>query len=256
MRTVRRGYIDRDEILFGGVQREKILDAAVDARWLMDRGYGKDSAITFTGNHYMLTERQRTAMARSIMPESELKARKSKEQMTLGKEVLIDGLNTIITLETALSHSVVLRGDDGALRDVAGLHGTYRIIDKTATAIDLVLSELSELHVRKAVFLLDRPVSNSGSLKKLIIQRADGLDMEVEVILDDNPDNLMTGRTDVISSDGPVLEKSAGWFNLSSRIVSKMIPQAWVFGFNHDEGETPPSSSQQAGHTMCGPHRP
>lgn len=78
------------------------------------------------------------------MSDEDREERKSRELQAPGREVLIDGLNTIITLETALSDSVVLCGDDGVLRDVAGLHGTYRIIDKTPQAIDMILASLTE----------------------------------------------------------------------------------------------------------------
>ena len=136
MKSIRRGYVDKDEELFGGSQRAKILSAANDARWLMNRGYSAESAITFTSNHYLLTSRQRMAIFRSILNDEDKTTRLKKEILKPGTEVLIDGLNIIITLETALSHSLVLRGDDGVLRDVAGLHGTYRIIDKTVKAIE------------------------------------------------------------------------------------------------------------------------
>ena len=53
---------------------------------------------------------------------------------------------------------------DGNIRDLAGLRGTYKLIDKTDRAIDLIGQELEKLKVSKAVFYLDKPVSNSGRL--------------------------------------------------------------------------------------------
>ena len=154
-----------------------------------------------------------------------------KEILKPSTEVLIDGLNIIITLETALSHSLVLRGDDGVLRDVAGLHGTYRIIDKTAKAIKLILQTLSNLDVRNATFILDKPVSNSGSLKQLILKISRNFNLEVVAELDMNPDQIFVDKENVISSDGPVILRSSSWFNLNSMIVRDMIPDTWVFNF-------------------------
>lgn len=231
MKSIRRGYVDKDEELFGGSQRAKILSAANDARWLMNRGYSAESAITFTSNHYLLTSRQRMAIFRSILNDEDKTTRLKKEILKPGTEVLIDGLNIIITLETALSHSLVLRGDDGVLRDVAGLHGTYRIIDKTAKAIKLILQTLSNLDVRNATFILDKPVSNSGSLKQLILEISRNFNHEVVVELDMNPDQIFVDKENVISSDGPVILKSSSWFNLNSMIVRDMIPDTWVFNF-------------------------
>ena len=231
MKSIRRGYVDKDEELFGGSQRAKILSAANDARWLMNRGYSAESAITFTSNHYLLTSRQRMAIFRSILNDEDKTTRFKKEILKPGTDVLIDGLNIIITLETALSHSLVLRGDDGVLRDVAGLHGTYRIIDKTAKAIKLILQTLSNLDVRNATFILDKPVSNSGSLKQLILEISRNINLEVVVKLDMNPDLIFVDKENVISSDGPVILRSSSWFNLNSMIVRDMIPDTWVFNF-------------------------
>ena len=231
MKSIRRGYVDKDEELFGGSQRAKILSAANDARWLMNRGYSAESAITFTSNHYLLTSRQRMAIFRSILNDEDKTTRLKKEILKPGTEVLIDGLNIIITLETALSHSLVLRGDDGVLRDVAGLHGTYRIIDKTAKAIQQILQTLSNLDVRNATFILDKPVSNSGSLKQLILEISRNFNLKVVVELDMNPDQIFVDKENVISSDGPVILRSSSWFNLNSMIVRDMIPDTWVFNF-------------------------
>ncbi len=231
MKSIRRGYVDKDEELFSGSQRAKILSAANDARWLMNRGYSAESAITFTSNHYLLTSRQRMAIFRSILPDEDKTTRLKKEILKPGTEVLIDGLNIIITLETALSHSLVLRGDDGVLRDVAGLHGTYRIIDKTAKAIEQILQTLSNLDVRNATFILDKPVSNSGSLKQLILEISRNFNLKVVVELDMNPDQIFVDKENVISSDGPVILRSSSWFNLNSMIVRDMIPYTWVFNF-------------------------
>ena len=235
MKSVRRGYVDKDEELFAGAQRIKILSAANDARWLMNRGYSAESAITFSSNHYLLTSRQRMAIFRSILNDEDKATRQKKEILKPGSEVLVDGLNIIITLETALSHSLVLRGDDGVLRDVAGLHGTYRIIDKTEKAVELILQTLSCLDVRKATFILDKPVSNSGSLKQLILELSKNYNIDVDAELNMNPDLLFVDKENVISSDGPVLQRSFSWYNLNSMVIRRMIPDAWIFDFKYEE---------------------
>lgn len=81
----------------------------------------------------------------------------------------IDGFNLIITLEVALSGSPILLGKDGVFRDLAGLRGTYRLIDKTDTALNLIGKILRELNVPWVRFYLDSPVSNSGRLKSKIL---------------------------------------------------------------------------------------
>ena len=116
-------------------------------------------ASTFVGNHYLLSERQRLALVRSISPKESVENRRSKEikEDLEGCVVNIDGFNTIITLEIAFSDSLLLKCMDGTIRDLAGLRGTYRLIDKTERAIVEIGRLLECKKVKKAVFYLDAP---------------------------------------------------------------------------------------------------
>ena len=51
---------------------------------------------------------------------------------------------------------------DGTARDLCGLHGSYRLIDKTDLVLALLFDALARLAPERAVFVLDAPVSNSG----------------------------------------------------------------------------------------------
>jgi hypothetical protein len=81
-----------------------------------------------------------------------------------GRPVSIDGFNLIITLETALSGGIVLRGRDGVLRDLSSIHGTYRAVQETDRAIKLAAAALLTITPGPVRWLLDQPVSNSGRL--------------------------------------------------------------------------------------------
>ena len=111
-------------------------------------------ASTFIGNHYQLSERQRIALMRTVASKEDITARISKlkqaDEMT-GETVHLDGFNEIITLEVALSGSPILSCMDGTYRDLAGLRGTYRIIDTAELAVRLILSELRKLSVNRFI---------------------------------------------------------------------------------------------------------
>src|SRR5207245_4573046 len=85
-----------------------------------------------------------------------------------GEALVIDGFNRILHLEVALSGGVLLRCRDGCTRDLASLHGSYRSVVETETAIRLAGEALAELAPRSVEWLLDRPVSNSGRLAQRI----------------------------------------------------------------------------------------
>ncbi|WP_041219291.1 DUF5616 domain-containing protein [Desulfitobacterium dichloroeliminans] len=48
--------------------------------------------------------------------------------------LIIDGFNLIIALEVTLSGSIIILGRDGVQRDLAGLRGSYKIIEQTDKA--------------------------------------------------------------------------------------------------------------------------
>jgi len=231
MTTVRRGYSPHDQCDFTGPALDKLKTAAQELRYLLDRGYALSGAATFVGNHHQLSERQRLALVRSICSREDEAAREAKRrepEAMAGQTAHIDGFNAVITLEVALSGSPVLACCDGTVRDLAGLRGSYRLIDKTETALRMIVRELKSLAVAEAVFWLDRPVSNSGRLKARILEIAaeeEGLAAQAELV--DSADAVLWGKENVISSDSVILDRCPGWFNLNGRIIP-LIPDVWI----------------------------
>ena len=156
METVKRGYEPKDTIEFGPKAAAKLNAAAQELVFLMDQGYDTKSASTFVGNHHLLSERQRLALARITSPRAALEERERKRLRETPEALVLDGFNTVITLEVALSGSLLLKGMDGTIRDLAGLRGSYRIVDKTVRAVELLLGRMEALGVKDALFYLDK----------------------------------------------------------------------------------------------------
>ena len=164
--NAKRGYVPEDERNFSTAALETMRTASRHISFLINEGYDLKQASTFVGNHYLLSERQRLAIMRSLATQEQLAQRKAKEKAS-EKEVWIDGFNTIITLEVMLSDSILFACMDGTVRDLAALRGTYRIIPETREAVRLLFKMLMEMGVESVHILLDEPVSNSGRLKAL-----------------------------------------------------------------------------------------
>ena len=135
----------------------------------------------------------------------------------------IDGFNTIITLEVALSNSLIIKSMDETIRDLAGLRGTYSVIDKTEVAIKLIGEFLLEHKIKKAIFYLDRPVSNSGRLKMKILEMFEGLELQIEVENIDNVDSVLKSKENVVSSDAIILDNCISWVNLNRNIIEEKL---------------------------------
>ena len=81
METVKRGFVPKDTVEFGPKAAAKLNAAAQELAFLLDRGYDTKSASTFVGNHHLLSERQRLALARITSPRAALEEReRNKEQ--------------------------------------------------------------------------------------------------------------------------------------------------------------------------------
>ena len=222
-KSVKRGYVPTDAREFGEKQLPNLKASAEEVYYLLNRGYSVKNASTFVGNHHLLSERQRLAIARAVSPESQIQIRKQKElsdKELQGKTLFIDGFNTIITLEIAFSESLLLKCMDGTIRDLAGLRGTYRLVDKTDTALNAIRETLSDLQIEKAVFYLDAPVSNSGRLAERIHDLLEGAPFAVETKIENAVDFLLKQQQEyIISADAIILDECKSWYNLNRKII-------------------------------------
>jgi uncharacterized tellurite resistance protein B-like protein len=225
-----RGPHPEDPRLF----REKALPvlraAYAEVSWLLGRGYRIESALRVVGEHHQLHARQRLALQRTACSEELCAARRAKAlrpQQAGEGPWSIDGFNLIITLEVGLSKGLLLRGGDRSLRDLAGLRGSYHLVEETDTAIELLGTAIRILRPPAIRIWLDSPVANSGRLRARIGERAASWPAPVEIELAQDPDRCLVGKERVISSDSAVLDACASWLNLAAWIFTDLRPEPW-----------------------------
>ncbi len=233
--NTRRGFDPKDKRFFSEEAVINLGIAQEEIQWLLDRDYKIDTVINFVGNHYLLSSRQRLALRRATAMEIQYKKRKSTLLPLENAEhgcIFIDGFNIIITLEVALSGSILILGKDGVLRDLAGLRGTYRLINKTKTALNLIGTVLNKLNVPEVKFFLDKSVSNSGRLRNEILNHSKIWNIPTEVELVRNPDPILSNMGRVVTGDSVILDNCKSWFNISRKIVGDYIKDAWIVRFD------------------------
>ncbi|ALW85234.1 hypothetical protein AUC43_09080 [Hymenobacter sedentarius] len=229
--TRHRGPHPADAQLFAPQWLPVLRRAVEELSWLLTRGYPRGSTIKLVGDRYALTERQRWAVGRAACTDEQCQRRKATQlppAALRGRPVSIDGFNLIILLETALSGGVVLRGRDGALRDLASIHGTYRAVQETDRAIRLTAAVLLPLAPGPVRWLLDQPVSNSGRLAARLRELGPelGLPWRVEVVM--NPDVELSETPDVVvTADSAVLDRTGAWLNLGALVLEREPPR-WL----------------------------
>lgn len=221
--NAKRGYVPEDERNFSHAALEKMRTASRHVGYLINEGYDLKQATTFVGNHYLLSERQRLAIMRSLATEEQLTERSRKEVSAVsGRDVYIDGFNIIITMEVLLSDSILFSCMDGTVRDLAALRGTYRNIPETQDAVRLLLETLRELEVRAAHVLLDEPVSNSGRLKALIAEAGEGYPFDLDIQILRDVDRVLWEQENVITTDSVILDHCVSWVNLTAICMARL----------------------------------
>lgn len=223
-----RGPHPEDPQLFASGKEPLLCEAARDLAWLWSRGYAQPSSEKLVGDRYQLVKRQRAAVARSCCSDRALADRLRRERPVkaiAGEALWIDGFNVITTLEVAFSGGVLLRGREGAIRDMAGVHGSYRLIEETLPALGLCLHALMTWEPQSVTFLLDQPVSNSGRLAGELRRLIQGLGLvdevwRVEVVRDPDPVLADCEGGLIATADAGVLDAGGDWVNLVSHMLS------------------------------------
>ena len=230
-----RGPHPQDAELFSAKCIQQLRAAVEELSWLLSHGYAPASSLKLVGDRHQLRERQRLLVARAACSDAQRDHRHRTcvaPAAVTGKSVWIDGLNLLITVEGALSGAVIFRGRDGCLRDLCSVHGSYRKVAETDAALKAVGELLGALRPGKVIWLLDRPVSNSGRLAQRIRTIAAESHWPWEVRLAQNPDRDLSNENEsvIVSSDSVVLDHATQWLALPEAIVVPIRSDIIEFG--------------------------
>jgi hypothetical protein len=237
-----RGAHPKDAQFFSQAALPALRCAVGDLSWLLSRGYPLRAALALVGDRDGLTLRQRQAIRRCACSDEqrvERRARRATPETMPGAPVWIDGFNLLTTVEAALAGGVLLLARDGALRDMASMHGSYRFVEETRPAIAAVAKILEDRQVECCRWLLDAPVSNSGRLAMLLREFATEHDLRwvVEVVHD--PDKvLVTAPVDVLvaSADSQIMDGARRTWQLARETVEGMGPTRWILDLASEDG--------------------
>ncbi|NMR34758.1 DUF434 domain-containing protein [Chryseobacterium aquaticum] len=194
-------------------------------QYLLSRGFAEKASSELIGNHYRLKTRQIQAVRGASASENQIQNRKSK-QLTISdlnnKTVYLDGFNILILLESLLSEAYIFEGVDGCFRDLSGVFGTYKRVNQTFASIEWITTFFKKAKVEKLVWVFDKPVSNSGRIKQIILDFAIENHLNWEVELEFNPDKFLVENAEItVSSDAWILDHCKNWFNLVGYLIDE-----------------------------------
>lgn len=216
--------------------------AASHLSWLLTRGYAETSALKLVGDRFRLEARQRLAVRRAACSKQAWASRKQRQlplSELAGQPVSVDGFNLLTTVEAAMAGGVLLDCQDGCLRDMASMHGSYRSVEETLPALQAVGRVLHDSNPRQVTWWLDRPVSNSGRLGESIRQLAAAQCWTWQVRIVPDPDFELRRTGDiVVSADSVILDSCQRWANLAPEVVRQVCPEARLIPFHEFEAES------------------
>jgi hypothetical protein len=225
-----RGPHPDDHKLFSPEQVPGLRAATHDLSWLLERRYAPESALKLVGDRYQLKARQRAAVLRAACSDTQVSARRARQltpDQLRGQTLCIDGFNVITSLEVALSGGVLLISRDGVIRDIAGVHGSYRSVEETEPAIMLLAQMAQTWGVASCEIYLDEPVSNSGRLRAYIMQLAAAHNLPFSAFVVRDPDRvLMLAQHVIASADSQILDANVRWLNLARECITQGLPNA------------------------------
>jgi len=231
-----RGMHLNDQALFSGEPLLRLRDAVYEFCWLLNRGYARHSVMQLVGDHHQLVKRQRLAISRAACSNTSRELRKTTclpiEQIK-DRQLVIDGFNLIISVETAMAGGLLLRCCDGCIRDIAGIHGTYRLVHETRQAVELIGNVLQAFSPASVLWLFDKPVSNSGRLAEMVRDIATAHHWNWRAELIDNPDQVIRNSGKVaITSDSAILDGGVQWVNLGAYLTTNHFHESWLIDFS------------------------
>jgi hypothetical protein len=183
--------------------------------------------LEIVGNRYGLTFDERHLLHRGVFSNTDSEARRKKiisVKALRNKDFAIDGHNVLITVEAGLSGRPLILADDGFIRDISGLSGSFKKTEVTDKAIRLTVKFLKKWKPRHALFLFDAPISKSGilaqELRALLKKEGvpgDALAMKV-------PEKTLIGFQGVIAtSDTAIIDRSEKVIDLAGDIIRTKI---------------------------------
>jgi hypothetical protein len=166
--------------------------AALEYRWLIDRGYATSAGLKLVGDKHQMTRDERMILFRGVASSRASEARlaviAAPDSIGAGLEILVDGYNQALTVMHYLAGRLLFIGTDGLTRDAGAAHG--RIADQALfeRAIGLLADRLAAPSPERVAVYLDAPVPGSAGHAALFRRLFAARGLEAIVLLERSAD--------------------------------------------------------------------
>jgi len=166
--------------------------AALEYRWLLDRGYASSAALKLVGDHHQMTRDERMILFRGVSSKRDSEARSailaSPPSIGAGSEILVDGYNQALTVMHYLAGRPLFIGTDGLTRDAGAAHGRIADPERFEQSIGLLADDLAALSPERVAVYLDAPVPGSAGHASVFRRTLEERGVEAIVLLERSAD--------------------------------------------------------------------
>jgi len=213
------------------INLDLLKEAIIDMRYLLNRGYNRKTAADYVTSRYKLSKEERAIIFRAVYPDEQAKNRLKKlisnpEEIT-GKTLLIDGFNNIITIENALKGAILIKCDDGLIRDISYTSRKFKLTQYTETAIIMIFEILKIYKPKESIFFFDEQISFSGEIASKIRQkmREEGINGYAKTCKRNDTEIILKEEGIIASSDSLIMEKAERIFDLAGYITNSKFKE-------------------------------
>lgn len=200
-----------------------IKKAAEDFKYLLNRAYNKTTALNLVVNHYKLNKEERNILMRYVFSDREITLHKSKRislKKIRGREVVVDGYNTLITVEAILAGKKLIRGMDGFLRDTSATYSKYSFTEYTKKASEAIIQKIREYQPKSVTFIFDSQMSRSGELAAYIRSKLKDSGLRGDAKTSSNADReIIKTNAVTITTDSIIISKVDKVVDLGTAIM-------------------------------------
>ncbi len=207
----------------------------MEARYLLDRGYPRDSAVRFVSDHHRLADEERFILMRVVVKSDVARARMArvvKLEDLRGQGIFVDGYNVLITTESVLGGYPVYLCDDGFLRDSRGIFRSFRSSSLTIHALNRIFDLLASVGPARTEVLFDQQMSGSGELAETVRGMMAERNLCGSARTNRDVDRLLKVEKGIIlTSDGNVIDSVDRVVDLPQHIAGRSGIKPLVLGY-------------------------
>jgi hypothetical protein len=207
------------------IRKSLLYRAAEDFFWLQNRRYPRTSCLEWVGNRYQMHGLERQFLQRGVFSQWQLLSRRAKRCLGAdwqSENLVVDGHNVQITVESGILGRPLLLANDGVVRDLAGQSARFKCSEVSELALQAILRCLSEFRPREVLFLFDAPMHHSGLLASRYRRQIKMFGLRGDARTAPVPEREFPYAESVVaSSDQAVLDAAKRWLDLARRVLER-----------------------------------